>query len=347
MLTFIGPCVAPICGAYISTNTTWRWIFWSTSIFDVVVQVLALFFLSETYAPTILARKAKKLRQRTGQNVRTEYDSDERFSKIIRKRLILPFIMMFTHPAVQAPSIYRAYLYGVMYLVLSTFPLVWEEVYDQKTGIASLNYLSLCIGFMIGLQVSHPLMDKVRTLHQLIHDKSNSQTQLYARFKTYYNTEEGLPEWRVPPMLLGGILCPIGLFIYGWTAHYHLHWIVPNIGCAILAIGLIIAFQCSQAYTTDAYSAKYAASAAAVGAFLRTMCGFSFPLFAPAMYEKLGIGWGNSLLAFLTLGLAGASPILMWFYGERLRSMSWRGLDEGRSDREMRCGRNQPGGPWV
>jgi hypothetical protein len=83
-------------------------------------------------------------------------------SKILRKRLILPFIMMFTHPATQAPSIYRAFLYGVMYLMLSTFPMVFEDVYDMDTGHASLNYLSLCLGFMIGLQISHPLMDGVR-----------------------------------------------------------------------------------------------------------------------------------------------------------------------------------------
>ncbi|KAF1949636.1 MFS multidrug transporter-like protein [Byssothecium circinans] len=316
MLTFIGPCVAPICGAYISINTTWRWIFWSTSIFDVFVQVLALFFLSETFAPAIPGRKAKKIRKELRAKgsvrvVRTEYETGDRFSKILRKRLILPFIMMFTHPAVQAPSLYRAYLYGVMYLVLSTFPLVWEKEYDMDTGIASLNYLSLCLGFMIGLQISHPVMDK-----------------LYARLKVYYNTEEGLPEWRVPPMLIGGILCPIGLFIYGWTAHYEVHWIAPNIGCVILAIGLIIAFQCSQAYTVDAYSAKYAASAAAVGAFMRTMCGFSFPLFAPQMYETLGLGWGNSLLAFLTLGLAIVSPLCLWFYGAKLRAWSMTGLEE-------------------
>ena len=161
MLTFIGPCVAPICGAYISANTTWRWIFWSTSLFDVLVQVLAFFFLGETFAPTILRRKAKKIRKSTGREARTKFDTDERFSRILRKRLVLPFIMMFTHPAVQAPSLYRAYLYGIMYLVLSTFPFVFGTTYDQEAGIASLNYLSLCAGFMIGLQISHPLMDGV------------------------------------------------------------------------------------------------------------------------------------------------------------------------------------------
>lgn len=151
--------------------------------------------------------------------------------------------------------------------------------------------------------------------------------KLYARLKVYYNITEGLPEWRIPPMLIGAILCPTGLFIYGWASHNRVHFLVPNLGCVFLAIGLIISFQCSQAYTVDAYSAKYAASAAAVGAFLRTMCGFSFPLFAPRMYEVLGLGWGNSLLAFLTLGVALCGPVLLWFYGPRIRAMSTRGLE--------------------
>ena len=144
--------------------------------------------------------------------------------------------------------------------------------------------------------------------------------------KTYYNLTEGLPEFRVPPMLIAGVVCPIGLFVYGWSAQIEVHFIVPNLGAVILAIGLIIGFQCSQAYTTDAYEARYAASAASVGAFMRTMCGFSFPLFAPQMYETLGLGWGNSLLAFLTMTLGIVMPIGLWFYGATLRKMSWRGL---------------------
>ena len=170
MLTWISPCVAPICGAYISQGASWRWIFWATSIFTVLIQVTALFFLRETFAPAILAKKAKLIRKalkgiRNDVVVRTEYETVDRFSKILRKRLILPWIMMFTHPATQAPSIYRAYLYGVMYLMLSTFPFVFEEVYDMEVGPASLNYLSMCLGFMIGLQVSHPLMDGVSLQH--------------------------------------------------------------------------------------------------------------------------------------------------------------------------------------
>lgn len=144
--------------------------------------------------------------------------------------------------------------------------------------------------------------------------------------KAYYHLEEGLPEFRVPPMLIASILCPVGLFMYGWSAQAKAHWILPNIGSVIIAVGLIIGFQCSQAYTTDAYEARYAASAASVGAFMRTMMGFSFPLFAPKMYQNLGLGWGNSLLAFLTMFLVLISPVLLWFYGPQMRKMSTRGL---------------------
>jgi MFS family permease len=170
ILTWFAPCIAPICGAYISTGANWRWIFFATSIFTLFVQLAALLFLSETFAPAILAKKAKAVRKITKDTqdgavvVRTEFQTGDRMSRILRKRLVLPFIMMFTHPATQAPSVYRAFLYGVMYLMLSTFPAVFEQAYNMSVGNASLNYLSLCLGFMIGLQISHPLMDGVRIL---------------------------------------------------------------------------------------------------------------------------------------------------------------------------------------
>jgi hypothetical protein len=47
------------------------------------------------------------------------------------------------------------------------------------------------------------------------------------------------------------------------------------------------------------------------------MMGFTFPLFAPQMYETLGLRWGNSLLAFLSIFLALVSSVLLWFYGPK------------------------------
>lgn len=89
----------------------------------------------------------------------------------------------------------------------------------------------------------------------------------------------------------------------------------------MFAMGLILSFQCAQTYIVDAYE-TYTASATGAAAFIRTMAGFSFPLFAPGLYEALGIAWGNALLAGVAMMICVAAPIVMWKYGERIRARS-------------------------
>ena len=40
--------------------------------------------------------------------------------------------------------------------------MVWEGVYKEPTGTASLNYLSLGVGFVLGLQFCGRFLDMVR-----------------------------------------------------------------------------------------------------------------------------------------------------------------------------------------
>lgn len=190
-----------------------------------------------------------------------------------------------------------------MYLVLSTFPALWENAYHESVGIGSLNYISLGVGFFLGVQCVAPLNDVI-----------------YRRLKKG-NHDIGRPEFRVPLMVPGAMLVPIGLFWYGWSAQAHVHWILPNIGAAIFCAGIIIGFQCIQTYLVDAYT-RFAASAVASATVLRSLAGFGFPLFAPSMYNALGYGWGNSLLGFVAIAVGLPGPALLWFYGERLRSKS-------------------------
>lgn len=53
-------------------------------------------------------------------------------------------------------------------------------------------------------------------------------------------------------------------------------------------------------YLVDAFTI-YAASALASNAVLRSILGAVLPLAAPSMYDRLGLGWGNSLLGFIAL----------------------------------------------
>ena len=75
--------------------------------------------------------------------------------------------------------------------------------------------------------------------------------------------------------------------------------------------------MCVQIYLLDAY-AKYAASVVAAVTVLRSIAGALLPLAGLSMYSDLGLGWGNSVLAFLALALA---PVLVIFriFGAKLR----------------------------
>lgn len=143
---------------------------------------------------------------------------------------------------------------------------------------------------------------------------------IYSKLKKH-NQGVGTPEFRVPLMIPGSFAIPVGLFCYGWSAQAGAHWIVPNIGAAVFSMGIIVCFQSIQTYTIDAYT-RYAASAIATQNATKSLAGFSFPLFAPSMYSALKYGWGNSVLAFVTIGLGTMSPIILWRYGAYLRSRS-------------------------
>jgi hypothetical protein len=122
-------------------------------------------------------------------------------------------------------------------------------------------------------------------------------------------------------MLPVATILPVGFLIYGWTAENKAHWIVPNIGAFIFAAGIMIGFNALVTYVVDCYQ-TYSASAAAATTILRSLAGFLFPLFAPLLYQSLGYGWGNSLLAFLAIGIGGPAPIFLWYYGARMRARS-------------------------
>lgn len=127
------------------------------------------------------------------------------------------------------------------------------------------------------------------------------------------------PELRLPPAIVGGFCIPICLLWFGWSAG-RTHWIVPIIGTIPFSIGAMLLFNSVLNYLGDAYP-RYAASVFAGNDFMRSAFGAGFPLFATGMYHKLGIDWGSSLLAFLSM-LFIPIPFVLYKYGEQIRKKS-------------------------
>ncbi len=90
------------------------------------------------------------------------------------------------------------------------------------------------------------------------------------------------------------------------------------LGNAMLDFGFFVTTIPSNAYLVDAYKA-HAASAIAATIVMRCIVGAILPLAGPPLYDRLGYGWGNSLLGFVAL-LFVPVPMLFMRYGERLRT---------------------------
>lgn len=80
------------------------------------VITLSLLTLPETFAPVILKKRAKRLREETGDNTYvTEQEAFKRdLSGIIVETLIRPFQMLVEEPILLLMSMYIALIYGLV-----------------------------------------------------------------------------------------------------------------------------------------------------------------------------------------------------------------------------------------
>jgi hypothetical protein len=88
-----------------------------------------------------------------------------------------------------------------------------------------------------------------------------------------------------------------------FTTYRQVHWIVPIIASMFFGMGVVLSFTATFIYLVVAYR-PIAASALAGNSFLRSTFAAAFPLFAPAMYHRLGTVGATALLAGLTAVMA-------------------------------------------
>ncbi|KAJ5656753.1 efflux pump antibiotic resistance protein [Penicillium longicatenatum] len=309
LIPLLGAAVGPIIGGFMAERTTWRWMFWSTSIFQAVMIVVSFTSFHETYEPLILHRRAERLRRVTDDS--RYYTADERLNanrsptRILGRALVRPLRLLTFHPIIQIASLISAFYYGILYIVLSTFSDLWTKQYNESIEISGLHYIAVAFGEIAGSQICAKMMDG-----------------LYHRLKARANGEHS-PELRTPSIFPGAFLGPLGLFLYGWAAHYRLHWIVVDIGVFITMLGMQITSMPLTAYVMEAYP-EHTGSAGAAKQFLCSLTAFLFPLFAPTMYNVLGYGWGNTTIGLIGLFVGLPAPLVIWYYGASLRAKAGR-----------------------
>ncbi|KAE8153380.1 major facilitator superfamily domain-containing protein [Aspergillus avenaceus] len=295
----LGPTIGPVAGGFLAQAEGWRWIFWVLTIALGVVTIGCFVCFRESYAPVLLRRKAARLRKETGNvNLHSEHDNVQSTKDLFISALARPGKLFFCSPIVFLLAMFQAITYGYLYLMFTTLTPIFESAYGFSSGTAGLAYLGFGIGSIIGLAIFGVWSDRTATAH----------------------TARGCfkPESRLPPMVFGCWAIPASLFWYGWAAKAQTHWIVPILGTGLFAIGLMTVFMASNVYLVESYL-MHAASVTAAATVVRSLAGAFLPLAGPSMYDTLGLGWGNSLLAFIALAMC-AGPLVFWKYGEKIRT---------------------------
>ncbi|KAK2681792.1 MFS transporter superfamily [Fusarium oxysporum f. sp. vasinfectum] len=292
-----GPVLGPIVGGFVVENLGWRWCFYLILMLAGAVTLSTFLFMQETSSINILKSKAARLRKETGNpNLRAAGDKQTPIKQLVLHALTRPMKFLFTSPIVALISLYIAFNFGVTMLLFATFPTVYENAYQWSASVSGLAYIGVGIGCAIGAITFAKLSDRL----------------LKAEGGNYR------AERRLIMMMFVSPMFPIGLFIYGWTTEYRVHWVVPIIGTAICGPGAVIINSSSQTYIIDIFGPQAAASALAAITLLRNLTGAFLPLAAPTLYANLGLGWGNSVLAFITVGFIPV-PIYFYLYGASLR----------------------------
>lgn len=300
-----GPTIAPVVGAALTEKLSWHWTEWIETIFAFSVLTLTFFCFPEVYPPVLLKAKAQKKRKETGDN--RYYHPHEELKvdvkSIVTKQLTRPILMLTTEPMVTAIALYASFVYAVLYMTLEVFPIVFEQKHHLTPVQSACSFLGLFVGVLFALGIN--LGNQPR----------------YIR-KVRESGGKPVPEARLPPMAIGGVIFTIGLFGFGWTGQADTSFWAPLIFTIPTGAGFSICFQQCINFLVDVYGPHgSAASATAANTFLRSLMGCGLPLAVRPMFGALGIGPGMSVLGGVA-AIAIPVPFLFMKFGYNLRKRS-------------------------
>jgi DHA1 family multidrug resistance protein-like MFS transporter len=317
---FAGPVAGPIAGGFITeSHLGWRWTSWITLIKAGFLGTVGFFVIPETSAARILQLRAQK--ERKAGNIHAYAKADENkltMKNVVNVYLLRPFIMFSQEPILALITAYMSFLYGIVYLLfeavslipegncmfmltVTQFPVSFSEERGWSLGVSQLPFASFIVGIIMGAGL-------------IAYSTATNFTRAFVKHgKT-------IPEERLPPMIVGAIALPVGLFWFAWTSNPNITWVPQVLSAALIGLGCMVPFWQGMSYLIDCYG-FYSNSAIAVNTFIRSFFGAFFPLFTHAMYHNLGVPWATSLLGFICVVFLPV-PVLFYIYGARIRAKS-------------------------
>ena len=163
----LAPVLGPVIGGFLSQAADWRWIFWLLTILvcsqvfhdslwfsnqfyypqSGITAIVGFVFLRETYGPTLLERKAAKLRKASGNpHIQSASKSPLPFQQLVLLAIMRPMKLLCTSPVSIVMALYMGLIFGIIYLLFTSYTVVFQEKYGFSQGIAGLTYLGMGLG---------------------------------------------------------------------------------------------------------------------------------------------------------------------------------------------------------
>ena len=187
-------------------------------------------------------------------------------------------------------------------ILLSTLGTTFEKVYHFSPSISGITYL----GMMVGLLVSELTLG--------LFSDTYATRKACRRPKGIAKLEDCLS-----PLILGTLLLPAGLLLYGWTLEQQTMWLPPVVGSGLVAFAAMYSYIPVQIYVVDLYTLN-AASATGAMSIVRSAIAAIVPLGANPLYKRVGYGWAYTLVAGLAVLFIDVGVVLVR-KGERIRRL--------------------------
>ncbi|KAJ3468123.1 hypothetical protein MRS44_002188 [Fusarium solani] len=304
IFSFAGPSIGSVIAGFTVPKLGWRWSLWEI-LFTTSPALILQLFLPETSPSTILYYRAKRIRKLTGQNhYRARSEITTAPTTVLGRfygTLVTPWKINLLDPSILFTSIYSGLIYAIFYSFFEFFPLVYGNIYGMTQGQIGLVLLSNVIAVTVAA------LPYFAYVHFVVNASARRGHPL-------------TPEQRLVPALVGSVLVPIGIFLFGWTSRDSIHWIVPTMGVCFTVGGFAVLLQTIFVYIGLAYP-QYSASLFCGNGFVKQMVAFAGVLWSHPLYEAMGISKAMSLLGTLCV-VCISGIFVLYYWGDRLRRRS-------------------------
>ncbi|KAF4918990.1 putative efflux pump mfs2 [Colletotrichum viniferum] len=154
LIPLLGAAVRPIIGGFIAARTTWRWMFWSTSIFQAAMIFVSFFSFPESYAPLILRRRAARLRRETGEpryhTASERVDAGRSASSVLARALSRPLRLLLFHPIIQVSAVLSGFNYGIVPCWVGALIYGWTAQYGPHWMVVDVGVVIMMFGLQLG-----------------------------------------------------------------------------------------------------------------------------------------------------------------------------------------------------